>query len=132
MMAPMYHNDWQNLYINNMPADPNGHPYIQQIAYPSNLYQANNENMEMPMMRENGRRGRGRANKNYGRNMQNTNEIQASYMGEHAQYPMHYTSYATYYEPNVAPQQLSARPTLFYPPQSMYSTMAPQPHHRVE
>lgn len=131
LMTPVYTNEWQNVYINNMPGDPNGHPYLQGIAYPTNMYPPNNENIELPMMRENVRRARGRTNKNYGRNMQNTNEVQAAYMGEHAQYPVHY-QYAYYAEPN--PQQISAArsPIYYSSPQPMYSPMPQQTHHRVE
>lgn len=134
LMTPLYHhNEWQNVYhINNMPGDPNGHPYMQGVAaYPTNIYQSGNENLEIPMMRENGRRGRGRTNKNYGRNMQNTSDMQAAYTGDPTQYPIQF-SYAYYAEPSVAPQQIpAARSPIFYP-QHMYPAIPPQPYHRVE
>ncbi|XP_058796674.1 ubiquitin carboxyl-terminal hydrolase 10-like isoform X2 [Phymastichus coffea] len=69
MMAPMYSEWAPNMYINSIPGDPNVHQYMSGVAYPTTMYPTNNETQEMQPMREGGRRGRGRTNKSYNRNI---------------------------------------------------------------
>ena len=135
IMAPVYH-EWPNMYINNIASDPNVHQYIQGMAYPPNMYSPNNENQEISSMREGGRRGRGRGNKSYNRNMNHANEMQAGYMGDHGQYSlsMPYPPYLCISDPTVTTQQHPAagQPIYFPSPALAYAPPMAQQTHRIE
>lgn len=139
LMGPVYHHEWNpNMYINNIASDPNVHSYVPAgMAFVPNMFSTNNENQELPSMREGGRRGRGRGGKSYSRNINPASEIQAGYIGDPGQYPLN-MSYHPHYlcisDPNVTSQQHPAagQPIFFPPCHNNYIPTMPQQTHHVE